>query len=76
MANEPYSIDRDKLAQMVAAHTSGLADAIAEQQDFDIADGMLKLLEDELSGEKGPCPRCGGDHSWCQSVRSGEYGPE
>lgn len=22
------------------------------------------------------CPRCGGDHSWCQSVQPGEFGPE
>lgn len=73
---EPYSISREQLAQMVAAHTCGLADAIPEQQDFDIADKMLKLLEDELAEDRGPCPRCRGDHSWCQSVQPGEYGPE
>lgn len=74
--NEPYSIPRDRLAQMVAAHTSGLEDAIPEQVDFEIADKMLKMLEEEISGENGPCTRCGGDHSWCQTVQPGEFGPE
>jgi hypothetical protein len=45
----PYAIKRDKLAQMVAAHTSGLHDAIAEQEDFIIADELLALLESRLS---------------------------
>lgn len=71
-----YSIDREKLAQMVASHTSGMEDAIPEQVDFEIADKMLKLLEEEISGENGPCTRCGGDHSWCQTVQPGEFGPE
>lgn len=73
--NAPYSIDRDVLAQMVAAHTCGISDAIPEQQDFDMADKMLKMLEEELSEDRGPCPRCQGDHSWCQMVQPGEYGP-
>jgi hypothetical protein len=72
----PYQIDRDELAHMVACHTSGLHDALPEQADYDIADKMLKMLEDDLSGENGPCPRCGGDHSWCQNVQPGEFGPE
>lgn len=66
---EPYSIDRDELAHMIACHTSGLHDAIAEQDDYDIADKFIKELDDS-----GPCPRCGGDHSWCQNVQSGEFG--
>lgn len=65
----PYSIDRDELAQMVAAHTSGVADALPEQDDYDIADKFVKELDAE-----GPCPRCGGDHSWCQNVQPGEFG--
>lgn len=44
----PYSIDRLQLAQMVAAHTSGLSDAIAEQDDLVMADEMLALLEASL----------------------------
>lgn len=40
-----YSIDRETLAQMVAAHTCGIADAIPEDVDFDIADEMLQLME-------------------------------
>lgn len=23
--------------------------------------------------DEGPCPRCGGDHEWCQTVRDDEY---
>lgn len=42
---EPYSIDRDHLAQMVAAHTSGLTGAVAEQDDYDTADDILLLLK-------------------------------
>lgn len=74
--HEPYSIDRDQLARMVACHTSGMSGSIPEQMDYDNADAMLALLESKLSGEDGPCPRCGGDHSWCQNVQSGEFGPE
>jgi hypothetical protein len=29
----------------------------------------LEDLEEDYT-----CPRCGGDHSWCQSVQPGEYG--
>lgn len=43
-----YSIDRAVLAQMVAAHTCGIADAIPEQVDFDIADAMLALMEGRI----------------------------
>ncbi len=45
----PYAIDRNQLAQMIAAHTCGLADAIPEQVDFDIADAMLRQLEMRLT---------------------------
>lgn len=45
---EPYSISRNLLAQMVAAHTSGLYNAIPEQEDFDNADAMIDLLEKRL----------------------------
>jgi hypothetical protein len=47
--NEPYSISRELLAQMVAAHTSGMFNAIPEQADFDNADAMISLLETRLS---------------------------
>lgn len=43
-----YSISRELLAQMVAAHTSGLFNSIPEQADFDNADAMIKLLEENL----------------------------
>ena len=66
-----YAIDRNQLAQMVAAHTSGYEKATAEQEDFEIADEMLAFLEERL---KPTCPRCGGDHSWCQMVQDGEFG--
>jgi len=33
---------------MVAAHTSGLFNATPEQADFDNADAMIKLLEENL----------------------------
>ncbi len=71
-----YTISRDALARMVAAHSSGMFNANPEQADFEIADKMIALLESELSEDRGPCPRCGGDHSWCQMVQPGEYGPE
>lgn len=45
---EAYSISRDLLARMVAAHTSGTFNAIPEQADFDNADAMIKLLEERL----------------------------
>jgi hypothetical protein len=32
--------------------------------------GLGDLVEDYI------CPRCGGDHSWCQSVQPGEFGEE
>lgn len=70
---EMYEIDRNALAQMVAAHASGLSDATPEQTDFETADEMIALLETKLN-EAGPCPRCGGDHSWCQNVQPGEFG--
>jgi hypothetical protein len=47
---EAYSISRDLLARMVAAHTSGLFNAIPEQDDFDHADAMIELLEKRLNG--------------------------
>lgn len=72
---EAYNISRDLLARMVAAHTSGMYNAIPEQDDFDHADAMIALLESRLN-DSGPCPRCGGDHSWCQNVQPGEFGPE
>jgi hypothetical protein len=47
--NVPYSISRELLARMVAAHTSGMFNAIPEQADFDLADEMIALLEAKLA---------------------------
>lgn len=44
-----YSISRDLLARMVAAHTCGVFNAIPEQADFDNADAMIALLESRLN---------------------------
>lgn len=46
-----YSISRDLLARMVAAHTSGMFNAIPEQADFDNADAMIALLEERLRSD-------------------------
>lgn len=74
----PYVIDRGQLARMVACYSSQKFGAIAEQADFDVADEILNLIESKVmeQAERGPCPRCGGDHSWCQNVQPGEFGPE
>lgn len=45
---EPYSIPRETLAQMCAAHTSGIVDAHPIQADFDSADAMIDLLESRI----------------------------
>lgn len=47
--DEMYIISRDLLARMVAAHTSGMFNAIPEQADFEHADAMIALLESRLS---------------------------
>lgn len=44
-SSTPYRINRDQLAQMVAAHASGFPDAIPEQIDYDFADDTLRRLE-------------------------------
>ena len=44
---EAYSIDRDVLAQMVAAHISGLKDAKPEASDYAHADNIIKTLDSE-----------------------------
>lgn len=40
---------------------------------------IIPIIEEEIvklqAEENETCPRCGGDHSWCQSVQPGEYGP-
>jgi hypothetical protein len=41
----PYKIDREELAKMAAAHTSGMKDALPEQADYEAADEMLEVLE-------------------------------
>lgn len=40
----PFRISRDKMAELVAAHTSGFADALAEQADYDVADEVIQLI--------------------------------
>lgn len=47
--DEPFELTREKLAQMVAAHASGVGTAIPEKDDFDLADVLLMLIENELS---------------------------
>lgn len=44
----PYNISRDLLARMVAAHASGMYNAIPEQADVDNADAMIAFLEERL----------------------------
>lgn len=46
--DEPFDLTREKLAQLLAAHTSGIRDAIPEQDDFDLADCLLKIAEKEI----------------------------
>lgn len=46
---EAYQIDREELAKMVAAHISGIKDAIPEQADYDNADGMIAFLEEAIA---------------------------
>lgn len=46
--DEMYSIDRAQLAQMIAAHTCGIVDAIPEDVDFDIADAALAVIEGRI----------------------------
>lgn len=44
-------MSREQLAQMVAAHTCGIEDAIPEQADFDIADAMIKLMNEMIDAD-------------------------
>lgn len=44
IVNEPYSIDREELARLVASHMCGFRDAEPEQDDYDTADDILLLL--------------------------------
>ena len=46
---EAYSIDANVLAQMIAAHTSGIADAIAEQEDLDLATSLIKQIDERFN---------------------------
>ena len=45
---EPYSIPRDTLAQMIAAHISGIADANPDNGDYDLADRFIRDIENSL----------------------------
>ena len=45
---DPFDLTREKLAQLLAAHTSGFRDAVPEKDDFDLADVVLRLVEKEL----------------------------
>lgn len=46
--NESFELTRGHLAQLLAAHTSGVRDAKPEEDDFDLADVLLKIVEKEL----------------------------
>ena len=40
-----YEIDRNELAVMIASHTCGIAEAIPEQRDYDLADRFIDLID-------------------------------
>ena len=42
---EPYSIDREQIAQMVAAHLSGFKDAKADISDYVLADAFIASID-------------------------------
>lgn len=48
---------RHKIAQAVAEHTSGLRDAVPEVDDFEMADQILEMLENEVCDEDGVSSR-------------------
>jgi hypothetical protein len=54
-----YKISRDVLAQMIAAHTCRVKDAIAEQEDYDLADELIRRIETRYDGFDSP-PQEGG----------------
>lgn len=44
MALEPYSNAREDLAKVVAQEVSGVSEALPEQDDYDLADELLKFI--------------------------------
>ncbi len=45
LPDEAFNINLDSFAQLVAAHTSGLQDAIPEQGDYETAQRIIDLLD-------------------------------
>ena len=43
-----YKTERDDLAVIIAQMTSGFIDAIPEQDDYILADKVIKFIESEL----------------------------
>jgi hypothetical protein len=42
--------DRDKIAQMIAAHVSGFEEAEPEGQDYALADEVVRFIDDRSQG--------------------------
>lgn len=42
-----YRTGKDDLAKLIACETSGLADAIPEQEDLELAEAFLKIINGE-----------------------------
>lgn len=42
-----YEINREELAIMIASHTCGIAEAIPESRDYDLADRFISLIDSE-----------------------------
>lgn len=43
---EIYETGREDLARLIACETSGVCDALPEQDDYDLADKLLVMIND------------------------------
>lgn len=43
---EAFTLSREFLAQLLAADASGFVDAVAEEDDFELADQLLKIINE------------------------------
>lgn len=48
MPNENYTTAREDMAKLIAQETSGLVGAIAEQDDYELADIFIKIINGEM----------------------------
>ncbi len=62
-------VEADQTLGDIEKEMSGLGDLSEEYEQ--IADKIINVNKDD-----DVCPRCGGDHTWCQNVRPDEYGYE